>query len=83
MTTNLHSLLGSGQKEKVRAFNTKSGFNDGISMVDKGRIEGFCGYLVKYRDVVDASILSNVPFYVFQNSLEDEPEKISYESVYT
>ena len=83
MTTNLHSLLGSGQKEKVGAFNAESGFNDGISIVN-GTHRGILRIFVKYRDVVDASILHETSvLYVFQNSLEDEPEKISYESVYT
>ncbi len=82
-TVNLHSLLGSGQAEKVGAFNAESAFNDGKSIVN-GTHRGILRIIVKYRDVVDASILHETSvFYVFQNSLEEEPERISYESVYT
>ena len=34
MTTNLHSLLGSGQTEKVGVFNAESAFSDGASVVN-------------------------------------------------
>ena len=51
---------------------------------EAGTHRGILRIIVKYRDVVNASILHETSvFYVFQNSLEDEPEKVSYESVYT
>jgi hypothetical protein len=82
-TVNLHSLLGSGQTEKVGAFSAESAFSDGISVVN-GTHRGILRIVVKYRDVVEASILHETSvFYVFQNSLEDEPDRISHESVYT
>jgi hypothetical protein len=82
-TSNLHSLLGSGQKETVRIFDAESAFPDGVSIV-KGTKRGILRIIVKYRDVVNASILHETSvLYVFQNSLEDEPEKVSYHSVYT
>ena len=82
-TRNHHSLLGSGQKETVGAFDAESAFADGVSIV-KGTKRGILRIIVKYRDVVNASILHETSvLYVFQNSLEDEPEKVSYHSVYT
>lgn len=81
-TVNLQSLLGSGQTEKVGAFDADD-FADGVNIVT-GTHRGILRIIVKYRDVVNASIPHETSaFYVFQNSLEDEPEKVSYESVYT
>jgi hypothetical protein len=49
-----------------------------------GAKRGILRIIVKYRDVVDASILHETSvLYVFQNSLEDEPERVSSLSVYT
>jgi hypothetical protein len=71
-TSNLHSLLGSGQKQTVRIFDAESAFPDGVSIVN-GTKRGILRIIVKYRDVVDASILHETSvLYVFQNSLEDE-----------
>jgi hypothetical protein len=82
-TNNLHSLLGSGQKETVGGFNADSGFTDGVSIMN-GAKRGILRIIVKYRDVVDASILHETSvLYVFQNSLEEEPVKVSSLSVYT
>jgi hypothetical protein len=82
-TSNVHSLLGSGEKQTARVFDAESAFADGASIVN-GTKTGILRIIVKYRDVVDASILHETSvLYVFQDSLEDEPQKISYESVYT
>jgi hypothetical protein len=82
-TVNLHSLLGSGQQETVGRFDADLDLPDGASIVN-GAKKGILRIIVKYRDVVDASILHETSvLYVFHNSLEAEPEKVSYESVYT
>jgi hypothetical protein len=79
---NLNSLLGSGQKETVSAFNADD-LADGVSIVN-GTKRGILRIIVKYRDVVDASILhESSVLYVFQGSLEDEPDKVWSQSVYT
>jgi hypothetical protein len=50
----------------------------------KGAPPAILRIIVKYRDVVDASILHETSvLYVFQNSLEDEPDKVWSRSVYT
>jgi hypothetical protein len=76
-------LLGSGQQETVGRFDADLDLPDGASIVN-GAKKGILRIIVKYRDVVDASILHETSvLYVFHNSLEAEPEKVSYESVYT
>ena len=81
--TNFHSILGSGQQETVGGFSADSGFSDGVSIVN-GTKRGILRIVVKYRDVVDSSILhETASTYLFQNSLEDPPERVSYLSVYT
>ncbi|MGB7729920.1 MAG: hypothetical protein WBL50_17955 [Candidatus Acidiferrum sp.] len=82
-TRNLHSVLGSGQKVTVCGFNADTGFSDGASIVN-GTKRGILRIIARYRDVVQTSELHETSVvYVFQNSLEDEPEKISSLSVYT
>jgi len=82
-TLNLNSLLGSGQQETVGAFDADRDLADGKSVVN-GTKRGILRVIVKYRDVVDASILHETSvLYVFQNSLEDEPDKVWSRSVYT
>ncbi len=80
--TNLHSVLGSGQKETIGRF-TADDFVDWQSILD-GTKRGILRITVKYRDVVDISTLHETSsVYVFQNSLEDPPERVSFLSVYT
>jgi hypothetical protein len=80
--TNLHSVLGSGQKETIGRF-TADDFLDWQSIVD-GTKRGILRITVKYRNVVDTSTLHETSLvYVFQNSLEDPPERVSFLSVYT
>ncbi len=81
-TLNLNSLLGSGQTEIVGRFDADD-LADGVSIVN-GTKRGILRILVKYRDVVDASMLhESSVLYVFQGSLEDEPDKVWSQSVYT
>jgi hypothetical protein len=82
-TLNLNSLLGSGHKETVGEFDADRDLSDGISIV-RGIKRGILRIIVKYRDVVDASILhESSVLYVFQGSLEDEPDKVWDRSIYT
>lgn len=73
---NLHSVLGSGQKETIGGF-TADDFMDWQSILD-GTKRGILRITVKYRDVVDTSTLHETSsVYVFQNSLEDPPDRVS------
>jgi hypothetical protein len=79
---NLHSVLGSGQKETVGGFDAEA-FLESESILDRTK-RGVLRITVKYRDVVETSMLrETTAVYVFQGSLEDEPEKVSSLSVYT
>lgn len=81
-TKNLHSILGSGQKETVGGF-TANAFLEWRAILD-GTKRGILRITVKYRDVVESSALHETSaVYVFQNSVEDPPEKVSSLSVYT
>jgi hypothetical protein len=81
-TQSFRSLLGSGQKQTVRQFNADSGFSDGQDIVN-GTSIGILRVIVKYRDIVDASILHQTSaVYLFKKSLENEPERISTLSDY-
>ncbi len=81
-TQSFRSLLGSGQKQTVRQFNADSGFTDGQDIVN-GTSIGILRVIVKYRDIVDASILHQASaVYLFKKSLENEPERISTLSDY-
>ena len=67
-TLNLNSLLGSGRTEIVGRFDADD-LADGVSIVN-GTKRGILRILVKYRDVVDASMLhESSVLYVFQGSL--------------
>lgn len=82
ITKNLHSILGSGQKETISGFTANS-FLEWQAILD-GTKRGVLRVTVKYRDVVGTSTRHETSVvYVFQNSLEDEPEKVSSLSVYT
>jgi hypothetical protein len=76
----LRSILGSGQKETVSRFSADS-FSDAQSILD-GTKRGLLRITVKYRDVLETPHETSAVF-VFQNSLEDPPEKVSSLSVYT
>jgi hypothetical protein len=79
---NLHSVLGSGQKEIVGGFHADA-FVDWKTILD-GTKRGVLRITVKYRDVVETSTLhETTAVYVFQNSLEEPPERVSFLSVYT
>jgi len=81
-TKNFRSLLGSGQKQTVSQFDADSGFKDGEKIVN-GTNVGILRIIVKYRDIVEPSILHQTStVYLFRNSLEDEPERISTLSDY-
>lgn len=81
-TQSFHSLLGSGHKQNVRQFKADTGFSDGQDIVN-GTSIGILRIIVKYRDIVDASILHQTSaVYLFKNSLENEPERISTLSDY-
>jgi len=81
-TKNLHSILGSGQKETISGWTANS-FLEWRAILDRAK-RGILRITVKYRDVVGTSIRHETSVvYVFQNSLEDEPEKVSSLSVYT
>jgi len=81
-TRNLHSVLGSGQKEVVGGFHAND-FLEWKSILD-GTKRGVLRITVKYRDVVETSILhETTAVYVFQNSLDDPPERMSSLSMYT
>lgn len=81
-TRNLHSILGSGQKETVGGF-TANAFLEWRAILD-GTKRGVLRITVKYRDVVESSNLHETSaVYVFQNSVEDPPEKELSLSVYT
>jgi hypothetical protein len=68
--TNLHTVLGSGQKETIGGFTADS-FLEWQSILD-GTKRGILRITVKYRDVVETSTLHETfSVYVFQNSLED------------
>lgn len=79
---NLHSILGSGQKEIVGGFTAHS-FLEWREILD-GTKQGFLRIKVKYRDAVGTSTRHETSVvYIFQGSVEDEPKKISSLSVYT
>jgi hypothetical protein len=79
---NLHSILGSGQKETLSGFTANS-FVEWRAILD-GTKRGILRITVKYRDVVGTSTRHETSVvYIFQNSLEDEPERVSCLSVYT
>lgn len=81
-TRNLHSVLGSGQKDIVGAFHVNN-FVEWKGILD-GTKRGVLRITVKYRDVVETSTLhETTAVYVFQNSLDDPPERVSSLSVYT
>lgn len=81
-TRYFRSLLGSGQKQTVSDFDANSGFKDGEKIVD-GTNVGILRIIVKYRDIVDSSILHQTStVYLFKNSLENPPERISTLSDY-
>ncbi len=81
-TRNLHSVLGSGQKETVGGFHVDA-FVEGETILD-GTKRGVLRITVKYRDVVETSTLrETTAVYVFQRSLEDPPDRVSFLSVYT
>jgi hypothetical protein len=80
--TNLHTVLGSGQKETIGGF-TAHAFLEWRAILD-GKKRGILRITVKYRDVVETFTLrETTAVYVFQNSLEDEPERVSSLYVYT
>jgi hypothetical protein len=80
--TNLHSVLGSGQKDIVGGFHAND-FLEWKSILD-GTKRGVLRITVKYRDVVETSTLhETTAVYVFQNSLDDPPERVSFLGVYT
>jgi hypothetical protein len=79
-THHLRSILGSGQKETVSGFSADS-FSDAQSILD-GTKRGLLRITVKYRDVLETPHETSAVF-IFQNSLEDPPEKVSSLSVYT
>ena len=81
-TKYFRSLLGSGQKQSVGEFSADSGFLDGQSIVN-GTNVGILRIIVKYRDIVDSSIPHQTStVYLFKNSLENPPERISTLSDY-
>jgi hypothetical protein len=80
-TTYLRSMLGSGQKETVRGFSADSAFSDAQSILDRTK-RGILRIKVKYRDVLETPHETSA-VWLFQGSLEDEPEKVSSLSVYT
>jgi hypothetical protein len=81
-TKYFRSLLGSGQKQTVGEFDADSGFKDGAKIVN-GTNVGILRIIVKYRDIVDSSILHQTStVYLFKNSLENPPERISTLSDY-
>ena len=81
-TKNFYSLLGSGQREIVGGFDADS-LPDAQSILD-GTKRGFLQIIVKYRDVLKATVVHETSVvYVFQKSLEDEPERISILNVYS
>jgi len=81
-TKYFRSLLGSSQKRIVSEFSADSSFSDGQSIVN-GTNVGILRIIVKYRDIVDSSILHQTStVYLFKNSLEDPPERISTLSDY-
>jgi hypothetical protein len=81
-TRNLHSILGSGQKETVGEFTAHS-FLEWREILD-GTKRGFLQIKVKYRDAVGTSTRHETSVvYIFQGSVEDEPQKVSTLSVYT
>ena len=81
-TKNFYSLLGSGQKEIVGGFDADS-LPDAQNILD-GTKRGFLRIIVKYRDVLKATVAHETSVaYVFQRSLEDEPERISILNVYS
>ena len=82
-TKSFHSLLGSGQQVTIDGFSADHGFPDWRSILD-GTKRGVLRITVKYRDVVEATTLrETTAVYIFQNNLEDEPERVSSLSVYT
>ncbi|SRR6266851_1622915 len=81
-TKYFRSLLGSGQNQTVSEFDADSGFKDGQSIVN-GTNVGILRIIVKYRDIVNSSILHQTfTVYLFKNSLENPPERISTLSDY-
>jgi hypothetical protein len=81
-TRNLHSILGSGQKETVGGFTANS-FLEWREILD-GTKRGFLRIRVNYRDAVGTSTHHETSVvYIFQGSVEDEPQKVSSLSVYT
>jgi hypothetical protein len=81
-TINLHSILGSGQKETVGGFTANS-FVEWREILDRTK-RGFLRIRVNYRDAVGTSTRHETSVvYIFQGSVEDEPEKVSSLSVYT
>ena len=81
-TRSFHSLLGSGQSRTVSKFDAGSEFQDGQNIVN-GTNVGVLRIIVKYRDVVDSSVLHQTSVvYIFKNSLEDDPERIATLSDY-
>jgi hypothetical protein len=81
-TRSFHSLLGSGRRQTVSKFDAGSGFQDGQSIVDGANV-GVLRIIVKYRDIVDSSVLHQTSVvYIFKNSLDDDPERIATLSDY-
>jgi hypothetical protein len=79
---NFQTSLGSGQSDTVAGFDAE-GFTEWEGIL-AGTKRGVLRITVKYRDVLDSSILHETSVaYVFQGSLEDEPERVSVLTVYT
>jgi hypothetical protein len=81
-TKSFRSLLGSGQRQTVSKFDAGLEFDDGQNIVN-GMSVGVLRIIVKYRDIVDSSVLHQTSVvYIFTNSLEDDPERIATLSDY-
>jgi hypothetical protein len=79
---NFQTLLGSGQSDVVAGFDADN-FADWRDILN-GKKRGVLRITVKYRDVLDASMIHETSAtYVFERNLEEEPERISALSVYT
>ena len=78
----IHALLGSGKDAEVGRFDANR-FSEGASIV-QGTKTGILRIVVQYRDVVaELKSRSTSVMYLFQRSLEDEPERISAYTKYT
>jgi hypothetical protein len=82
VTRNFYSLLGSGQTVAVGSFDADS-LPDWHSILN-GTKRGFLQVIVKYRDVLKGIVIHETSVvYIFQNSLEDPPERVSVLNVYS